>query len=101
VARATAAPLRGTFRDRTFAGMNTFDAALRQLDRRSDDLTDRIMNAQATACTALEERLIVLIGERDEQDARTLAALAIARLIESTAPEDLLAFVSPFDPLLR
>jgi hypothetical protein len=81
--------------------MNTFDAALRQLDRMDREPLDSIMAAQSTACTALEARFIALLGDRDEDDARTLAALAIARLIESTAPEDLSAFLSPFDPLLR
>lgn len=76
-------------------------AALRQLDRMNREPLDRIADAQAAACTGLEERFIALLGDRDEVDARTLAALTLTRLIESTAPEDLFAFLSPFDPLLR
>lgn len=76
-------------------------AALRQLDRMNREPLDRISDVQATACTDLEARFIALLGYQDEDDARTLAALAITRLIETTEPEDLFSFLSPFDPLLR
>lgn len=76
-------------------------AACRQIAHLDDSPLDRIADAQANACTDLEARFIALLGDRDEDDARTLAALAITRLIEATAPEDLFAFLSPFDPLLR
>jgi hypothetical protein len=76
-------------------------AALRQIDRIESDPLDRIADAQARACTAAEERFVAFLKCDDEMDARTLASLAITRLVENTTPEELISFLSPFDPLLR
>lgn len=80
--------------------MNTVSAALHQLDRIDVDPLDRIAVAQARACEGAETQVATSV-ERCDECTRTLAALAITRLVESTSPEDLLAFLSPFDPLPR
>jgi hypothetical protein len=81
-------------------------AVIHQLNRNPNDPLDCIMDAQGLACGAAEDRFAAFMDGLDEEwyseiDAPTLCALAITRLIENTTPKELLAFLSPFDPLLR
>ena len=82
--------------------MNTIKAALRQLDRLQDDPIHRVMDAPSTALTDVESRVVAYLqAEGSEGAVRTLAALALVRLIESLDPEALLPYVNVFDSLLR
>lgn len=84
-------------------------AALRQLDRiENREPLDRIMEAQSAALIGAEENLARFLKSKgsgvegcNEYHARTLAAVALTRIIERTTPAALLEVLSPFDPLLR
>jgi hypothetical protein len=88
----------------------TVSAALRQLDRSRAhaDPLDRIADEQARHCEAVEGMFASFLKSKgsgvegcDEHDARTLAAVALTRIIERTTPAALLEVLTPFDPLLR
>ncbi len=76
-------------------------SALRVLDRSPEGALDRVSDALARACRDAEEGFLQEVEGCEEMDARTLATLALVRLIERTTPEELLEMISPFDEALR
>jgi hypothetical protein len=96
-----------TLRAPTTPQRANLSAVIAQLDRNDHDPLSLIMEAQAAASVAAEDEFAAFMDRCGDEggysliDAPTLNALAITRLIESTTPEERLALLSPFDPLLR